>query len=563
MKKIAFFFALLVFICGNFARGAERDVLAHATGDWCWFAKVTRVPPFMQLDPNAPMEQTEIFARQNGPGQTWHALPVQPGRAVSLAGRSSQLAVLMHGGQWFTVWPEGSPSGQPLPAKGTLLTLADDGTDLWAIGSVEGGIAAANAAIASDPATRPTTGPYQATVTTAPADTAARGVPISRLVVFHEQGGRWATVAELPREKDSASESELSMVVLNGLPMVAFKTDDGKVQIIRCRADHRWEEVAAPVAPPTTAPTTAPAGSAITNARPTVQNFCLFTDGYDPYFWQTGGNWAGEMFANLNGPAHDRKLTAIPLDWGKNDSLDGIPAATFSGGFVCVFAPHGSDTEPGGAKVVEQRYETNGKPFETAATLGVPSGSADRLLAPWMEVVLLCMMGFSVGASVFQQWNQSEKAPVEPTVVPAALFPRFAAGMIDLVPVIAAIAVILSITSAADNFEQMPSLKGIAIFAAGVLVYLLHTTLVEMRMGRSVGKWLMNLKVVTADGKTPTQSQMMIRNLLRVVDPLVMILVSPLRQRSADTVAGTVVIEEDVEPSADTLVDQPEGEEAE
>jgi uncharacterized RDD family membrane protein YckC len=165
------------------------------------------------------------------------------------------------------------------------------------------------------------------------------------------------------------------------------------------------------------------------------------------------------------------------------------------------------------------------------------------------------MMGFSVGASVFQQWNQSEKPTAAISLAPAELYPRFVAGMIDLLPVVAAIAVLLTFTSATDDLTQMPSLKGVGILAAGMIVYLLHTTLTEIRLGRSVGKWLMGLTVVTIDGKTPNRSQLMLRNLLRVVDPLVMILVSPLRQRSADNIAGTVVVDAETHGSVDPVHD--------
>lgn len=64
----------------------------------------------------------------------------------------------------------------------------------------------------------------------------------------------------------------------------------------------------------------------------------------------------------------------------------------------------------------------------------------------------------------------------------------------------------------------------------------------------------------------------MIRNLLRIIDPLVMILISPLGQRTADTVADTMVVgmnvippEEDqqagpIGPVTDTEIDSPEPE---
>jgi uncharacterized RDD family membrane protein YckC len=544
MKKNLLFLAVLIFAVAGVARGEERDVLAHASGDWCWFAKVGKTPAFMQMDPSATAEQTEVFARENSPGQPWHSLSATPlpGRVIALASRSSQLAVLMKDGQWMTVWAGGSATGQPLPASGRLLTIADDGTDLWAIGSVSGGLAAAQDAIAQAAGTtRPTTVP-----TTGPS---ANKPAVESLVVFRQQNGQWAAVADFPPGKALASETEVSMAVVGGVPMIAFKGADGKIGIVRYDVDHRWKDVAL-IQPSTQPVSTRPSSTqasgrkasgtqpASTQVASAIQAFSIFSDGFDPYFWETSGNSAGELFVKLSS-----KPAPIPLDWGKNDPLDGLPAITFSDGFVCLFGPRGPHAE----KVVEQRYDRDGKPFEKANVVIVPGEGSDRMLAPWLEIAFLCMLGFLVGSSVFQQWNQTEQPTAQGNPVPAGLFPRFAAGMIDLVPVLTSVAVILTTTTASEDLAQIPSLKGIAIFAAGVLIYLAHTTVAEVWTCRSVGKWLMGLKVVTVDGKQPNQSQLVTRNLLRVVDPLLMILFSPLRQRSADTVAGTMVIEMDAE----------------
>ena len=77
--------------------------------------------------------------------------------------------------------------------------------------------------------------------------------------------------------------------------------------------------------------------------------------------------------------------------------------------------------------------------------------------------------------------------------------------------------------------------------------YLLHTLVAEVICGQSLGKMAFGLKVVGPDGGTPTRLALVLRNLLRVVDvalalPLVTVLISPLRQRVGDMVAGTVVV---------------------
>jgi len=148
---------------------------------------------------------------------------------------------------------------------------------------------------------------------------------------------------------------------------------------------------------------------------------------------------------------------------------------------------------------------------------------------------------------VFRQWSAGDRPPEVEILAPAPLLPRFAAGVIDAIPVIGAIVFLLIQANALDkdalqNPEALLTRTNLIIAGGAIALYLLHTTLAEMFTGRSAGKWLLGLKVVTVEGNTPTQAQFLIRNLLRIVDPLVMIIVSPLRQRSADTVANTMVV---------------------
>ena len=91
----------------------------HASGEWSWFAHITRVQGRRAHQvlwdrmnrPNALFCRTRLASS----GRAWGTMP---GRAVALASRSSQLAILMADGQWFTLWSEGSSTGQPLPGKG-------------------------------------------------------------------------------------------------------------------------------------------------------------------------------------------------------------------------------------------------------------------------------------------------------------------------------------------------------------------------------------------------------------------------------------------------------------
>ena len=514
MKKSFVFIAVFFCMCANALAAEPRTVLAHSSGGWSWFAQVKMVPALPTAEANTPTEQTLIFARENGPGQQWRPLPALVGRAMSLAARSSQLAVLMDDGQWVTIWADGSATGQPLPADGKIKTLADDGNDLWAIGEVIGGINAAKSDIAKQTAaTRPTTDRANDQITAPATEPSDLHTP-AKLVLFRQLNGHWATVTEMPGDAVVTSADDVSLAIVAGAPVVSFKTFKNAVRTLRFDADRGWQDI----------------GWITPSAEKTAVNFRVLSDGFKPFLWWTSGNQAGELF--LDASDH---LSSVPLKWNGNDKLDGLPTAIFSGDYLCVFGPHED-------KVFEQRYKIDGTPIETAAELTVPKDFNDSAIPRWLESVFLCSLGFTVGSSVFRQWSNAATETEVKSLQPAPLLLRLAAGVFDAAPVIAVVIYLVINAEAVGDLIAIPSVESIVIFSSAVLLYLLHTTLAELFTARSAGKWVFGLKVVTVEGTAPTQSQLLIRNLLRIIDPLVMILISPLGQRSADTVAGTMVV---------------------
>jgi uncharacterized RDD family membrane protein YckC len=496
-----------------------------------WFARVVRGEPENPLSNAAAIEQTQAYIRQNGPGQGWQELPPVAGRATAMASSSSQLVLLMADGQWLSVWSDGSATGQPLPAGGKILTLADDGENLWSIGAVAGGRAAADEAIVKElAATRPTTSPVipiTAAQTPLSADeSTTQPAPDAELVLFRQDRGRWKTFAELPRDALLLSEGNVSLTIVGGSPVVSYKLGKNTIRTLRWDTQGRWV-----------------ADRAMEPAAEPIDDFKLFTDGNKPLLWWTSGHSVGEI--SIDAVAHSQP---IKLDWkstGPTDNFEGVPAVTFSGGFIRVLRLQGRN-------IFEQRYEENGE-------LLVPADAGATSHVALIEAVFLVAVAFSVGASVYRQWTQSQGTPTQTEPPPPApLLTRFLAGLIDLVPVIAV--GIYVYVSGGVTFDpgSSPSPAMLELCAGAIAVYLLHTTVLEILTSRSAGKWVFGLKVVTVDGQQPAVGQILIRNLLRLVDPLVMILVSPLRQRSADVVAGTMVIRigdlqtVPVEPGANT-----------
>jgi uncharacterized RDD family membrane protein YckC len=109
-----------------------------------------------------------------------------------------------------------------------------------------------------------------------------------------------------------------------------------------------------------------------------------------------------------------------------------------------------------------------------------------------------------------------------------------------------------------DSFENPTDsipLSQLAWIGALIMLYPIHTAVAEALTGKSLGKVLCGLRVVDIAGDEPTTTAILLRNLVRILDlmllfPLVFILISPLRQRIGDMAAGTVVVT-DAEPPAD------------
>jgi len=206
--------------------------------------------------------------------------------------------------------------------------------------------------------------------------------------LFQEQNGRWATITELPADEIITDDEEMSLAVVGGVPLVSLKSGSGAVRTLEYSAEHQWKDVIKP----------------LDNSE--VANFRILSDGFKPLLWWTTGNDPGWL--SLEGATNGVKLA-----WVGKDQLEGLPTATFAGGYVCVFGPHAGKV-PGQYDVLEQRYKLDGTPVESAAVVNVVNDSNESLLPRWLEVFFLTSMGFSVGASVFRQWAEPTHGACDP-----------------------------------------------------------------------------------------------------------------------------------------------------
>src|SRR6185503_11369672 len=118
----------------------------------------------------------------------------------------------------------------------------------------------------------------------------------------------------------------------------------------------------------------------------------------------------------------------------------------------------------------------------------------------------------------------------------------------DMIPLLAAVTYAAIKVDRTRAFQELISdRQAVIAIGAGIVIYFLHITAAEISTGRSIGKILSGLKVVSLDGRRAAPGAIVIRNVLRIIDvgllfmPLVVIFYSPLRQRAGDAAAGTLV----------------------
>jgi uncharacterized RDD family membrane protein YckC len=206
----------------------------------------------------------------------------------------------------------------------------------------------------------------------------------------------------------------------------------------------------------------------------------------------------------------------------------------------------------GPGKLVEQPYNVDG----TAAGKSTQSRqqstiSMDRLMYVLEVVAMVVLLAVMLGTLKRRGALQQAGAELEQLLI-APLGARLAAGIVDIVPVVVAV-IIASPTTPTPEVTAAQ----LTWLILGFGVYVVHCAVGEVIWGRSVGKLLFGLRVVSLNGERAGVMPVLVRNVLRVVDvpllfPLTLMLFLPLRQRLGDLAAGTVVVREAEAQEAET-----------
>lgn len=563
-------------------------LLAHGSDGWFWLA---RIRDDRATGGTAGL-RTELYARpaQSADGLVagaWVDLQPVGQRAVSLAHRGRQLAVLLDDGQWTLVSPESARPGSALPVPGARLVALSDGPtpvgegrqDVWAVARIPGGVAALRAATpapattatqpasSTAPSPTPTTSPTTAAATspaaatapaTVPADAGSsrppglypapsigpvtpvapapvRGPEVLSLIYCGPDG--WIGETDVPATVARPGDA-VSLGIAGDSPYLAVRrpgaaSDDvGAVRVYRW-SQGRWSAVGG-----------GETGATIPLAAGRV--FHLLTGSAAPVLWAGGAADADPdtlVLFGRDGPA------TVALDAPAGSPTAQRAAAYATGKVRAVFEK--------GDKHYEQIVDpATGQPAGPPAPIVFQVAPA--VDPQWVRfAVATIAMGFSIFASFRRREEIRAVTPETLAGAGVRLAPmglRVLAGLVDAVPVVAGVAV--AIWRDGPKWEE--SWPGAAFFWLGVVVYVGHTLASELLTGRTLGKAVCGLRVVALDGSAPGRAQAVARNLLRVIDaglffaPLVLVLLSPLRQRAADVAAGTLVVQDAERAPAET-----------
>jgi uncharacterized RDD family membrane protein YckC len=137
---------------------------------------------------------------------------------------------------------------------------------------------------------------------------------------------------------------------------------------------------------------------------------------------------------------------------------------------------------------------------------------------------------------------------------PASVAARIASGLLDVASM-AVVAFCVLFLALAASFRTDGALQHVALVCSLMAVFLVYPTTVEtLSRGKSIGKWVVGLRVVRDDGGTVTAQQAFVRALIAIPEiyafsggpAFFSCLVSPRGKRLGDYAAGTYVVRDRV-----------------
>lgn len=209
-----------------------------------------------------------------------------------------------------------------------------------------------------------------------------------------------------------------------------------------------------------------------------------------------------------------------------------------------------------GQKLVQYTFSRSGKLLQgpedivPMATLPPAPGAYERLIFAAL-IVLLAL-------SVWRRKEPFGSLKISAEFKVARLYRRFGAAAIDLALSALIITLVFHLYSQQDWVKMAGASMDLLFNPQKLLqapqflwllaIYEMHVTVAELIFGRSLGKWILGLRVVDLTGQRPGFVALLTRNLFRIPEliaivVLVFMFVSPDRQRIGDILARTVVVQ--------------------
>ncbi|MGB7159409.1 MAG: RDD family protein [Tepidisphaeraceae bacterium] len=523
--------ALVTFVVLSLAAPAclagPNDLLAEGAGDRLWAAHVVS-----NADRNQPGQRTIIRVRGAGESERWRQVAEIAAPAKSLTHRGDELVVLLDDpnspGDWRFVSDSGVRSGNRLPGDAPVLALAGEGDSLWAVGLARS---------VPFPATRGSTHPTIGATTTSPATTGptttgptttgpttgalveATTAPVP-LAVFRLDRGEWKRVATLPPALPQEELARLAMTVVDGRPVLAAALNDGSIRTAELTNDGAWSDRGT-IKPPFE-----------------VRRVELVNFRGRPTLWIAGDVGAG-LLQHLNDDSASpvELKTQTPLGPGTDRAI-----AVAFGRLRLLY-------QGGDGKLFEQPLNVDGSADSPPTQGAVQPLPPDPRVTQFLQLGVMVLLMFVMLSTLRRRSSIQEAMRRADKLALAPHGSRFLAGVIDALPLLA-VPVYVWLTTATPEAAQLRlEDPGIHLWWGGsVLLYIAYATVAELVFARTLGKLLLGLRVADLTGARPTAKAIVLRNILRLVDvlllgfPLIMVLLSPLRQRVGDVAAGTLVV---------------------
>ena len=209
-----------------------------------------------------------------------------------------------------------------------------------------------------------------------------------------------------------------------------------------------------------------------------------------------------------------------------------------------------------GQKLVQYTFSRSGKLLQgpedivPMATLPPAPGVYERLIFAAL-IVLLAL-------SVWRRKEPFGSLKISAEFKVARLYRRFGAAAIDLALSALIITLVFHLYSQQDWVKMAGASLDLLFNPQKLLqapqflwllaIYEIHVTVAELIFARSLGKWILGLRVVDLTGQRPGFVALLTRNLFRIPEliaivVLVFMFVSPDRQRIGDILARTVVVQ--------------------